>query len=120
MMSESQLENKIESKVISNSSHKNFFFHLFYISPQDTIPLPGFLQTFGQTEIGRFSEAFCSSSDSPFYNSIESDVDSPHPWEQDSLEGPVKMKTSFQICSAGISHGSPPLNNFSELICNEC
>lgn len=108
-------------RFVNHESHllwfnlSNFFTHF-----QDTIPLPGFLQTFGQTEIGKFSEAFCSSSDSPFYNSIESDLDSPHMWEHDSLEGPVQMTTSFQICAADVNYDSSPLNNFGELICNEC
>lgn len=94
----------------------------FYL-PQNVTPLPGFLQTFGGTEIGRFSEAFFTTSDSPnpyYNNSIESDVESPQPWDFDSLDGPVNMQVgaAFQVYGSETEYDSP-INNFSELICNE-
>lgn len=57
----------------------------------DIIPLPGFQQAFGSTEIGRFSEIFFNFAESPIEPGIfESETDlSPLPWETgDSLEGP--------------------------------
>lgn len=57
----------------------------------DIIPLPGFQQAFGSTEIGRFSEIFFNFAESPIEPGIfESETDlSPLPWEMgDSLEGP--------------------------------
>lgn len=91
--------------------------------PQNVTPLPGFLQTFGGTEIGRFSEAFFTTSESPnpyYNNSIESDVESPQPWDFDSLDGPVNMQVgaAFQVYGSETEYDSP-INNFSELICNE-
>jgi hypothetical protein len=90
---------------------------------QNVTPLPGFLQTFGGTEIGRFSEAFFTTSESPnpyYNNSIESDVESPQPWDFDSLDGPVNMQVgaAFQVYGSEPEYDSP-INNFSELICNE-
>lgn len=57
----------------------------------DIVPLPGFQQAFGSTEIGRFSEIFFNLAESPIeLNVFESETDlSPLPWETgDSLEGP--------------------------------
>lgn len=57
----------------------------------DIIPLPGFQQAFGSTEIGRFSEIFFNFAESPVEPGVfESETDlSPLPWEMgDSLEGP--------------------------------
>lgn len=90
---------------------------------QNVTPLPGFLQTFGGTEIGRFSEAFFTTSESPnpyYNNSIESDVESPQPWDFDSLDGPVNMQVgaAFQVYGSETEYDSP-INNFSELICND-
>lgn len=58
----------------------------------DIIPLPGFQQAFGSTEIGRFSEVFFhfveSAADTGVFES-EADTFSPSPWDTgDSLEGP--------------------------------
>lgn len=68
---------------------------VLFILKANIIPLPGFQQAFGSTEIGRFSEIFFNTSDSPIEsNAFESEVDfldtlSPQPWETgDSLEGP--------------------------------
>lgn len=97
----------------------NFIFRL-----QNVTPLPGFLQTFGGTEIGRFSEAFFTTSESPnpyYNNSIESESEaSPQPWDFDSLDGPVNMQVgaAFQVYGSETDYDSP-INNFSELICNE-
>lgn len=57
------------------------------------IPLPGFQQAFGSTEIGRFSELFFNAPESPLdpMSLFETELDalSPQPWETgDSLEGP--------------------------------
>lgn len=97
----------------------------FYASVwiQNITPLPGFLQTFGGTEIGRFSEAFFTSSESPnpyYNNSIESDVESPQPWDFDSLDGPVNMQVgaAFQVYGSETEYDSP-INNFSEIMCND-
>jgi hypothetical protein len=93
----------------------------FTLQLQNVTPLPGFLQTFGGTEIGRFSEAFFTTSESPnpyYNNSIESDVESPQPWDFDSLDGPVNMQAAFQVYGSETEYDSP-INNFSELICNE-
>ncbi|KAG5678361.1 hypothetical protein PVAND_008043 [Polypedilum vanderplanki] len=77
-------------------------------------PLPGFLQTFGQTEIGKFSEAFYISSDSPHYQYNESDIDSPQPYDFDSLDGPIPK--SFYICG---SENDSPMSSFSEIMCKD-
>lgn len=90
-------------------------------------PLPGFQQAFGSTEIGRFSEAFFNTPESPntYYNSLESDVESPQPWEYgDSLEGPhinLQIGATFQPVYANeLEYESPPMGNyFSELACND-
>lgn len=90
-------------------------------------PLPGFQQAFGSTEIGRFSEAFFNTPESPnpYYNSLESDVESPQPWEYgDSLEGPhinLQIGAAFQpLYGNEIDYESPPMGNyFSELACND-
>lgn len=59
--------------------------------------MPGFQQAFGSTEIGRFSEIFFNTSDSPLEprmfkaDALSQEIDtlSPQPWETgDSLEGP--------------------------------
>lgn len=93
-----------------------------HLSFQNVTPLPGFLQTFGQTEIGKFSEAFCTSSESPipyYNNSVESDVDSPlQPWDFDSLDGPVgPMQVGSNFYSE--NEFDSPLNSFSEIMCRE-
>lgn len=73
-----------------------FFFFIFlsfsFILLQNIVPLPGFLQTFGSTEIGRFSEKFFISLENPNEpnNKYENDV-STQLWEvemSDSLDGP--------------------------------
>lgn len=92
--------------------------------PQNVTPLPGFLQTFGGTEIGRFSEAFFTTAESPnpyYNNSIESDVESPQPWDYDSLEGPINLQVgaAFQLYGGSENEFESPINNFSKLICNE-
>ncbi|CAO1315647.1 unnamed protein product [Diamesa tonsa] len=91
---------------------------------KNVTPLPGFLQTFGGTEIGRFSEAFFTTAESPnpyYNNSIESDVESPQPWDYDSLEGPINLQVgaAFQLYGGSENEFDSPINNFSELICNE-
>lgn len=95
----------------------NFFFS------QNITPLPGFQQAFGSTEIGRFSEAFFNTpeSPSPYYNSIESDVESPQPWEYgDSLEGPhINLQVGAAFQAYGSENDSPVGNYFSEVTCNE-
>lgn len=100
---------------------KAFIFNIGSRS-QNVTPLPGFLQTFGGTEIGRFSEAFFTTSESPnpyYNNSIESESEaSPQPWDFDSLDGPVNMQAAFQVYGSETDYDSP-INNFSELICNE-
>ena len=93
-----------------------------HLSFQNVTPLPGFLQTFGQTEIGKFSEAFCTSSESPipyYNNSVESDVDSPlQPWDFDSLDGPVgPMQVGSNFYSE--NEFDSALNSFSEIMCRE-
>lgn len=89
---------------------------------KNVTPLPGFQQAFGSTEIGRFSEAFFTpESPSPYYNSIESDVESPQPWEYgDSLEGPhINFGAAFQTYGSENGFDSPVGNYFSEVTCNE-
>lgn len=65
----------------------------------DTIPLPGFQQAFGSTEIGRFSEIFFNVNGSPIEIGLfegETDTLSPQPWEMgDSLEGPHFTPLSY-------------------------
>lgn len=90
--------------------------------PQNVTPLPGFLQTFGQTEIGKFSEAFYTS-DSPihYYNNIESDIDSPQ-LDWDSLDGPVGNPMPTQVASSFYMYGSEndsPKSSFSEIMCKD-
>lgn len=86
-------------------------------------PLPGFLQTFGQTEIGKFSEAFCTSSESPipYYNNSGSEVDSPlQPWDFDSLDGPVGGP--MQIGNNNFyseNEFDSPFNGFNEIMCRD-
>ena len=92
---------------------------------QNVTPLPGFLQTFGQTEIGKFSEAFYTS-DSPLHyynNNIESDIDSPQ-LDWDSLDGPVGCPMPMQLASSFYMYGSEnefdsPISSFSEIMCKD-
>lgn len=71
--------------------------------------MPGFQQAFGSTEIGRFSEIFFNSPESPFEHFFESEPDtlSPQPWETgDSLEGPHYNLESEKIPAYADSYGS--------------
>jgi hypothetical protein len=115
-------DESIKVKCLASHAFNKFSRFSFSLLSQNVTPLPGFLQTFGGTEIGRFSEAFFTTSESPnpyYNNSIESDVESPQPWDFDSLDGPVNMQVgaAFQVYGSETEYDSP-INNFSELICN--
>lgn len=88
---------------------------------QNLRPLPGFLQTFGQTEIGKFSEAFCTSSESPLHyysTNFESDVDSPQGLDSlDSLEGPISFRQIEHFSKYGSENEfDSPIHSFGEIM----
>lgn len=94
---------------------------------QNITPLPGFQQAFGSTEIGRFSESFFHTPESPIEpTTIESEADtlSPQPWETgDSLEGPhFNLQVGASVYTAenySSTLDSPIDSYFSEVRCNE-